>query len=64
VVVERLEHGLHIVVSDDGRGGARPGTGTGLVGLAQRVAAVDGTLSIESPAGGPTRITVDLPCAL
>ncbi len=66
VVVERLAHRLHIVVSDDGRGGARPGagTGTGLVGLAQRVAAVDGTLNIESPTGGPTRITVDLPCAL
>ena len=63
VVVGRLAHRLHILVSDDGRGGARPGTGTGLVGLAQRVAAVDGTLSIESPTGGPTRITVDLPCA-
>jgi signal transduction histidine kinase len=63
VVVEQLAHRLHIVVSDDGRGGARPGAGTGLVGLAQRVAAVDGTLSIESPTGGPTRITVDLPCA-
>jgi signal transduction histidine kinase len=64
VVVEWLAHGLHIVVSDDGRGGARPGVGTGLVGLTQRVAAVEGTLSIESPTGGPTRITVDLPCAL
>ncbi|GAA0728490.1 hypothetical protein Drose_16565 [Dactylosporangium roseum] len=63
VVVERHAHGLHIEVSDDGRGGARPGAGTGLVGLAQWVAAVDGTLSIESPTGGPTRITVDLPCA-
>jgi signal transduction histidine kinase len=64
VVVERLAHRLHVVVSDNGRGGARPGVGTGLVGLAQRVAAMDGTLSIESPTGGPTRITVDLPCAL
>ena len=53
---------LRIVVTDDGRGGAVPGTGTGLDGLAQRAAAVDGTLSIDSPPGGPTTITAELPC--
>ena len=55
---------LRITVTDDGRGGATPaaGDGTGLRGLAQRAAAVDGTLSIDSPPGGPTTITAELPC--
>jgi signal transduction histidine kinase len=34
----------------------------GLSGLAQRAAAVDGTMSVQSPAGGPTTVTVELPC--
>ena len=37
--------------------------GTGLAGLAKRVASVDGMLSCHSPVGGPTVITVELPCA-
>ncbi|MFC0528356.1 sensor histidine kinase [Phytohabitans kaempferiae] len=53
---------LRVVVADDGRGGARPEGGTGLRGLAQRVASVDGTLNIDSPDGGPTTIAVELPC--
>jgi len=53
---------LHVVVRDDGRGGAVP-TGAGLAGLADRVQAVDGHLSIDSPAGGPTVIRVEIPCA-
>jgi signal transduction histidine kinase len=52
---------LHIVVSDDGVGGADPG-GAGLSGLADRIAGVDGTLSVESPPGGPTIISAVLPC--
>ncbi|HEX6525189.1 MAG TPA: sensor domain-containing protein [Streptosporangiaceae bacterium] len=48
-------------VTDDGRGGADPGRGSGLLGLGQRVAVVDGRLDITSPPGGPTRITVELP---
>ncbi len=61
------QHGpwLRIVVRDDGRGGAavnRVGSSSsGLAGLADRVGAVDGHLSIASPAGGPTAVTVDLP---
>ena len=52
---------LRLVVSDDGRGGARPDpSGTGLAGLARRAAALDGSLSIDSPAGGPTVVTVTL----
>ena len=53
---------LLVVVSDDGQGGAAPAAGSGLDGLAQRAAAVDGTLAIDSPPGGPTTITVELPC--
>ena len=48
-------------VSDDGTGGADPAEGSGLAGLAQRVAVVDGRLDILSPPGGPTRITAELP---
>jgi signal transduction histidine kinase len=62
VVVQRAGDRLHVIVSDDGVGGADPARGTGLAGLAQRAASVDGTLEIASPPGGPTLITVDLPC--
>ena len=70
VTVDRSGDRLRIVVADDGRGGATlegvgaaaNGGGTGLRGLAQRAAAVDGTLAVDSPPGGPTRITVELPC--
>jgi signal transduction histidine kinase len=64
VIVTRAGDLLRIAVTDDGRGGAVPSAGdsTGLRGLAQRAAAVDGTLSIDSPPGGPTVITAELPC--
>jgi signal transduction histidine kinase len=63
VTVERARGRLRVVVTDDGRGGATAdGAGTGLRGLAQRAAAVDGTLHVHSPAGGPTTITAELPC--
>jgi signal transduction histidine kinase len=52
---------LNIMVSDDGVGGADP-AGAGLSGLADRVAGVDGRLTVESPSGGPTIIAVVLPC--
>jgi signal transduction histidine kinase len=66
--VSCVQHGpwLRIVVRDDGRGDAvvnRVGSSSsGLAGLTDRVHAVDGHLSIASPAGGPSVITVDLPC--
>ena len=63
VVVSRAGDRLHIIVSDDGSGGADPSRGTGLTGLAKRAASVDGTFEIVSPPGGPTLLTVDLPCA-
>jgi Putative sensor/Histidine kinase-, DNA gyrase B-, and HSP90-like ATPase/Histidine kinase len=52
---------LVLIVADDGTGGADPGRGSGLAGLAQRVRTVDGQLGIDSPAGGGTRVTVTLP---
>ncbi|GIJ67066.1 sensor histidine kinase [Virgisporangium ochraceum] len=50
-------------VRDDGVGGADPAGGTGLVGLADRVAAVGGTVALSSPPGGPTVLQVDFPGA-
>ena len=52
---------LHVVISDDGVGGADAG-GAGLAGLADRIAGVDGSLSVESPPGGPTIVSAVLPC--
>jgi signal transduction histidine kinase len=52
---------LRLRVSDDGRGDADPSRGTGLDGLRQRVSTVDGALSVSSPPGGPTSVTVELP---
>ncbi|WP_184569010.1 sensor histidine kinase [Streptomyces zagrosensis] len=53
---------LRVRITDDGSGGADP-TGSGLLGLAQRAAAIDGSLRLDSPPGGPTTITAELPCA-
>jgi signal transduction histidine kinase len=52
---------LRIVVSDNGRGGADPGGGSGLAGLAGRISALDGTFAVHSPVGGPTVVTATLP---
>jgi signal transduction histidine kinase len=54
---------LRIDVHDDGAGGADPARGTGLSGLADRVAALGGTFAIDSPSGGPTDLRVEIPCA-
>jgi signal transduction histidine kinase len=62
VSVEQAGDRLHIIVTDDGVGGADPDRGTGLAGLARRAESVDGTLDITSPLGGPTLLSVDLPC--
>jgi signal transduction histidine kinase len=53
---------LVVIVSDDGAGGATPDGGSGLRGLADRVAATGGTLHIDSPAGSGTRLEADIPC--
>ncbi|MDI6514811.1 sensor domain-containing protein [Streptomyces coelicoflavus] len=53
---------LRLLVEDDGRGGADEDGGSGLTGIRRRVAALDGTLRLTSPPGGPTVLEVDLPC--
>jgi signal transduction histidine kinase len=63
VIVQRAGERLHIIVSDDGVGGADPARGTGLAGLAKRAGSVDGTFEVHSPPGGPTLLSVDLPCS-
>ncbi len=61
VDVWRTEERLLIQVADDGRGGAHLDGGTGMRGLAERLDAVDGLFVIDSPSGGPTVITAELP---
>ncbi|MFD9907179.1 sensor histidine kinase [Streptomyces sp. NPDC059063] len=58
------ERTLTATVTDDGIGGAAASAGSGLSGIERRMAAFSGRLEIESPPGGPTRITVAVPCAL
>jgi signal transduction histidine kinase len=53
---------LRVVVEDDGTGGAVLAPGHGLSGLTDRLVAVDGALTVDSPRGGPTRLTAELPC--
>ena len=55
---------LRAEVTDDGRGGADPAHGTGLLGVERRIAAFDGILAVSSPPGGPTIIVIEVPCAL
>jgi signal transduction histidine kinase len=62
ITIERNADVLTLEIADDGRGGANP-AGPGLVGLRQRVEAVDGNLTVTSPAGAGTRIRASLPCA-
>jgi signal transduction histidine kinase len=63
----RLEHDagvLRATVGDDGRGGADPEAGTGMRGVMRRLSAFDGTMRVSSPSGGPTIVTLEVPCAL
>ena len=62
VSVRRDRDAVIVLVDDDGVGGARIGAGTGLRGLQDRLAALDGTLSVDSPAGGGTRLRARIPC--
>ncbi|WP_246081173.1 sensor histidine kinase [Nonomuraea mesophila] len=62
VVLDEDEQVVRVAISDDGEGGADP-SGGGLSGLARRVMALDGTFAVDSPSGGPTRITASLPKA-
>jgi signal transduction histidine kinase len=61
VAVRREDGHVVVEVADDGIGGADSTNGSGLRGLADRVAALDGTLSLESPAGRGTRVHAEIP---
>jgi signal transduction histidine kinase len=62
ITVSEIEGSLRVLVQDDGEGGARSEPGGGLAGLADRIAAVDGTFTVTSPPGGPTWIEARIPC--
>jgi signal transduction histidine kinase len=62
VVIGQDDSAMQVVVADDGGGGAAATPGGGLAGLVDRLAAVDGTLAVSSPPGGPTRLEAVIPC--
>jgi signal transduction histidine kinase len=64
IEVEHVDGVLRIEVGDDGGGGADVDAGTGMRGVARRLAAFDGTMSVSSPAGGPTVVTMEVPCTI
>jgi signal transduction histidine kinase len=64
VDVGYVDRRLRIEVTDFGLGGADPGAGSGLAGVEKRLAAFDGIMAISSPAGGPTIVVLEVPCAL
>ncbi len=64
VTIEHDNRRLSITVTDDGRGGADAGSGTGLPGVQRRLATFDGMLRVTSPPGGPTVLAIEIPCAL
>jgi len=63
ITVARNNGNAHIEIRDNGKGGADPDHGTGLKGLADRVGALDGALTIDSPPSGGTRVAAEIPCA-
>ncbi|MFD3519889.1 sensor histidine kinase [Streptomyces sp. NPDC058653] len=62
VRVGRTGTGLSVRITDDGIGGADEGRGTGIAGIRRRVLALDGSVLVSSPPGGPTTIAVEVPC--
>ncbi len=62
VTIRELPGRLVVQVADDGACGARAESGSGLRGLADRVASVGGVLRLDSPPGGGTRLEADIPC--
>jgi signal transduction histidine kinase len=62
ITINLVDDRLAVQVSDDGRGGADPGRGSGLRGIERRLSAFDGRLHVQSPVGGPTTVDMDLPC--
>ncbi len=64
VQLEYSQGRLIAIIGDDGTGGAVPRTGGGLRGIDRRLAAFDGVIAVTSPVGGPTVVTMELPCEL
>ena len=64
VDIRHTDEMLRIGVTDNGHGGAEPARGTGLRGIERRLASFDGVVAISSPPGGPTAVTMEIPCAL
>ncbi|MFF9894354.1 sensor histidine kinase [Streptomyces longispororuber] len=64
VDVHHADGMLRIAVTDDGKGGAVIGAGTGLSGVERRLGTFDGVLAVSSPVGGPTMVTMEIPCEL
>ncbi|MFD4021041.1 sensor histidine kinase [Streptomyces sindenensis] len=64
VDLHHAEGMLRILVTDDGKGGAAIGSGSGLSGIERRLGTFDGVLAVSSPAGGPTMVTMEIPCEL
>ncbi|APS21984.1 sensor histidine kinase [Streptomyces parvus] len=64
VDLHHAEGMLRISVTDDGQGGAAIGSGSGLSGIERRLGTFDGVLAVSSPAGGPTMVTMEIPCEL
>ncbi len=62
VQLVRVRRGLRVRVADEGKGGVDESRGSGLLGMRRRAAALDGTMKVSSPVGGPTVIEVELPC--
>jgi signal transduction histidine kinase len=62
VAIRPLAGRIVVEIMDDGPGGVRPGAGSGLRGLGDRVASVGGTLQIDSAAGSGTRLRAEIPC--
>ncbi|MFI1399531.1 sensor histidine kinase [Streptomyces sp. NPDC020681] len=64
VDVSYSEGSLRISITDNGKGGATIGSGSGLSGIERRLGTFDGVLAVSSPAGGPTMVTMEIPCEL
>lgn len=64
VDITHTEGSLRIAVTDNGRGGASPAAGSGLRGVERRLGTFDGVLAVSSPIGGPTMVTMEIPCEL
>jgi signal transduction histidine kinase len=64
VTMDHADALLTVEIGDDGVGGADPARGTGLRGITRRLNAFDGTIAVSSPPGGPTVVTMELPCVL